>query len=300
MDRRAQVGALLHARRPAPRLHRGGVPADRGRRPGRVGRPLRAGRQEGHVVGLGRRQGRARAPVLDGPSRRPLGGRNDFARIYDLTERVIPARRARPSGVPEHEARKELLDLAARHHGVGTFADLTDYHRQETPACKPLVDELVEEGGCVPVQVEGWTQAARTCTPRRQRAAAHQRGRVAQPVRPGGVAPRPHRAAVRLPLPDRDLHAAAEAASTATTCCRSCSATARRPARPEGRPPGRHAAGAGVVRRARRAGRRRGRRSGRRVACDGGLAGARRGRGRRARRPGLHRFGDAVGHYARR
>ncbi len=89
-------------------------------------------------------------------TRRP----GDFARIYDLTERVIPAEvLARPE-VPEREARKQLLELAARHHGIGTLADLTDYHRQSRPPCKPLVAELVEEGIIRQVEVEGWTQPA--------------------------------------------------------------------------------------------------------------------------------------------
>jgi len=86
--------------------------------------------------------------------------RSDFARIYDLPERCLPADvLARPS-VPEREARKELLVLAARHHGVGTLADLTDYHRQMLTLCKPLVAELVEEGRLVPVSVDGWAQPA--------------------------------------------------------------------------------------------------------------------------------------------
>ena len=54
---------------------------------------------------------------------------NDFARVYDLTENVIPAEiLALPTQSPD-EAHKELLVLAARHHGVGTLADLTDYYR---------------------------------------------------------------------------------------------------------------------------------------------------------------------------
>jgi uncharacterized protein YcaQ len=85
---------------------------------------------------------------------------SDFARIYDLTERVIPAHvLARP--VPsETEARKELLVLAARHHGVGTMDDLTDYHRQKNAPCKPLLAELVEEGRLLPARVEGWDKPA--------------------------------------------------------------------------------------------------------------------------------------------
>ncbi len=85
---------------------------------------------------------------------------SDFARLYDLSERVIPAHiRARPEP-SEDEARKALLLLAARHHGVATFTDLTDYHRQKNAPCKPLVDELVEDGALLPVSVEGWNKVA--------------------------------------------------------------------------------------------------------------------------------------------
>lgn len=89
-------------------------------------------------------------------TRRPT----DFARLYDLTERVIPADvLARPTP-PEREARSELLVLAARHHGVGTLADLCDYHRMKPTDCRPLVGELVEAGRLLPVTVEGWGQPA--------------------------------------------------------------------------------------------------------------------------------------------
>jgi uncharacterized protein YcaQ len=85
---------------------------------------------------------------------------NDFARVYDLTERVLPAEvLARPTP-SEHDARKELLVLAAKHHGVGLMDDLTDYHRQKNAPCKPLLDELVEEGRLHRVTVEGWPAPA--------------------------------------------------------------------------------------------------------------------------------------------
>jgi uncharacterized protein YcaQ len=85
---------------------------------------------------------------------------NDFARLYDLTERMIPAHiLARPEP-GEAEARKELLLLAAMHHGVGTLDDLADYHRQKLTPCKPLVAELVEAGQLIPVEIEGWRQPA--------------------------------------------------------------------------------------------------------------------------------------------
>lgn len=105
-------------------------------------------------------------------TRRPA----DFARVYDLTERVIPADVLDRPAPSEDEARKELLVLAARHHGVGTLGDLTDYHRQKIPPCRPLVAELVEEGRLAETSVEGWTKPAYrhpdAAIPRRVRARA--------------------------------------------------------------------------------------------------------------------------------
>ena len=46
----------------------------------------------------------------------------------------------------------------------------------------------------------------------------HARG-AAEPLRLAGLAARPHRGALRLPLPDRDLRARSTSGSTATTCC---------------------------------------------------------------------------------
>ncbi len=85
---------------------------------------------------------------------------NDFARVYDLSHRVIPADvLARPTPA-EGDARKELLVMAAHHHGVGTLDDLTDYHRQKNAPCAPLVAELVEEGRLQQVKVQGWSKPA--------------------------------------------------------------------------------------------------------------------------------------------
>ena len=85
---------------------------------------------------------------------------NDFARVYDLTERVIPAEilaRPTPTAV---EARKELVVLAAQYHGIGTATDLMDYHRLNRPATRPLIAELVEEGRLVATTVDGWREPA--------------------------------------------------------------------------------------------------------------------------------------------
>jgi len=84
----------------------------------------------------------------------------DFAREYDLPERVLPASALDAPTPPESEARKELLMLAARSLGVATLDDLADYHRQGATPCRPLVAELVEAGGLRPVTVEGWSKPA--------------------------------------------------------------------------------------------------------------------------------------------
>ncbi len=85
---------------------------------------------------------------------------NDFARVYDLTERVLPAEILAMPTVPERDARKELLAHAASYHGIGTLKDLADYHRMLPTTCRPLVAELVEEGRLRPVTVEGWSDQA--------------------------------------------------------------------------------------------------------------------------------------------
>ncbi len=50
--------------------------------------------------------------------------------------------------------------LAAKYHGVGTLADLADYHRQGLTAVKPLIQELVAEGRLREVQVADWSKPA--------------------------------------------------------------------------------------------------------------------------------------------
>ncbi len=85
---------------------------------------------------------------------------HDFARIYDLPERMIPAEVLTRPALPEHEARKELLLLAAKYHGVGTLQDLADYHRLTPTLCKQALTELVEEGRLLPVTVREWDRPA--------------------------------------------------------------------------------------------------------------------------------------------
>jgi len=86
--------------------------------------------------------------------------RGAFERVYDLTERVLPASiLSTPTPSPE-EAQRELLRRASRALGVATEFDLRDYYRLGVADTKARLAEMVEEGELLPVQVEGWKHAA--------------------------------------------------------------------------------------------------------------------------------------------
>ena len=82
----------------------------------------------------------------------------DFARAYDIPERILPAAALAAPTPTEAEARTELLERAARAYGVATLAELADYHRQLPATCARFVDELVEAGRLLPVEVDGWNR----------------------------------------------------------------------------------------------------------------------------------------------
>jgi uncharacterized protein YcaQ len=87
-------------------------------------------------------------------------GRRGFERVYDLPERVIPARfLAMPTPTVE-DAQRELMRIAARALGVATEKDLCDYFRIRIGAGRHRIRELVEAGELIPVKVEGWRDPA--------------------------------------------------------------------------------------------------------------------------------------------
>ncbi|MFM8247895.1 MAG: winged helix-turn-helix domain-containing protein [Acidimicrobiaceae bacterium] len=88
------------------------------------------------------------------------GRGSDFARVYDLPERVLPKKILQMPTPGETEARKELLVRSARAQGVATLRDLADYYRQKPAVVKPLVSELVEQGILREVAVDGWQDKA--------------------------------------------------------------------------------------------------------------------------------------------
>ncbi|HDH26807.1 MAG TPA: winged helix-turn-helix domain-containing protein [Actinobacteria bacterium] len=85
-----------------------------------------------------------------------VAGRPNFARLYDLPERVHPQALTWPAPAVE-DARKELLLRAAKAHGIGTAADLADYYRMRVPTARPLLDRLVRSGRLRLAEVSGWS-----------------------------------------------------------------------------------------------------------------------------------------------
>ncbi|HSB13960.1 MAG TPA: crosslink repair DNA glycosylase YcaQ family protein [Bryobacteraceae bacterium] len=87
------------------------------------------------------------------------GRRPNFARVFDMAERVVPVEHL-DRRVSREEAQRELLRMAARSCGVGTAADLADYYRMPIREVRPRIEELVETGELCEVRVEGWPETA--------------------------------------------------------------------------------------------------------------------------------------------
>ncbi|HUR43573.1 MAG TPA: winged helix-turn-helix domain-containing protein [Aestuariivirga sp.] len=86
--------------------------------------------------------------------------RRTFERIYDLTERVIPAEILNQPTPLEQESFRHLLDLSGRALGIATEFDLRDYFRLPVAETKRALIELVEAQTLIPLSVEGWKQQA--------------------------------------------------------------------------------------------------------------------------------------------
>ncbi len=83
-----------------------------------------------------------------------------FRTVYDLPERVVGHKTLRRKQPNDDRARKDLLLLGARSHGIGTAADLADYFRIRMPIARPLLAELVRDGELEAVNVPGWKDSA--------------------------------------------------------------------------------------------------------------------------------------------
>ncbi|WP_405525452.1 winged helix DNA-binding domain-containing protein [Streptomyces canus] len=81
--------------------------------------------------------------------------RRGWKRVYDLAERAVPADLLHDE-LDDAECLRRLVRLAGQSLGVGTRADIADYHRLKGEQ----LDAVIADSGLVPVTVEGWGKPA--------------------------------------------------------------------------------------------------------------------------------------------
>lgn len=81
--------------------------------------------------------------------------RRGWKRVYDLAERAVPEHLLHDE-LDDAECLRRLVRLAGQALGVGTRADIADYHRLKGEQ----VDAVIADSGLVPVTVEGWGRPA--------------------------------------------------------------------------------------------------------------------------------------------
>ncbi|MFJ2774501.1 winged helix-turn-helix domain-containing protein [Streptomyces sp. NPDC087300] len=81
--------------------------------------------------------------------------RRSWKRVYDLAERAVPAPLLHDD-LDDAECLRRLVRLAGQSLGVGTRADIADYHRLKGEQ----FDAVVADSGLVPVTVQGWDKPA--------------------------------------------------------------------------------------------------------------------------------------------
>ncbi|MGW2225341.1 winged helix-turn-helix domain-containing protein [Streptomyces formicae] len=81
--------------------------------------------------------------------------RRSWKRVYDLAERAVPGELLHDD-LDDAECLRRLVRLAGQSLGVGTRADIADYHRLKGEQ----FDAVVGDSGLVPVTVQGWDKPA--------------------------------------------------------------------------------------------------------------------------------------------
>ncbi len=133
--------------------------------------------------------------------------RRGWKRVYDLAERAVPASLLAEEPTDE-ECLRRLVGLAGRALGVGTRADIADYHRLKGEQ----VDAVIADSGLVPVTVAGWSKPAwadpEALASPAARPAPHD---AAVPVRLPGLGAGAHGADLRLHPPPGGVRPQAQA-----------------------------------------------------------------------------------------
>jgi uncharacterized protein len=123
---------------------------------GEIGRHLMEVRPRAARGWWGWTESKAALEFLFWCGRITTASRRNFARVYDLVERVIPPailNAERPSAA---EAQRKLISIAGRALGVATETDLRDYFRLQPGEARARIAELVEAGELIPVTVDNW------------------------------------------------------------------------------------------------------------------------------------------------
>jgi uncharacterized protein len=86
--------------------------------------------------------------------------RGSFERVYDLTERVIPAEILALPTPDKKEAQRALIERSARALGLATAQELRDYFRLGPDEARGAIESQVEAGVLAPIEVPGWAHLA--------------------------------------------------------------------------------------------------------------------------------------------
>lgn len=97
---------------------------------------------------------------------------NDFARVYDVPERMIPSEHL-DAVIPAADAQRELVRRAISHLGVGTASDIADYFHLKSAVVAPRLRDLIDDGAVVQLRVDGWDKPAYVAADARVPRASH-------------------------------------------------------------------------------------------------------------------------------
>ena len=85
--------------------------------------------------------------------------RRNFARVYDLAERVFPHLVSAPPLAVE-DAHREMVRKALRAMGIATAKDIADYYHLKVAEVRARLPEIIDAGEAEAVRVEGWKDPA--------------------------------------------------------------------------------------------------------------------------------------------